>query len=225
MIQLSPATALASAKRIAGRPYRLAQRRLIRTLLEPDFAHNTITHRPLIELGVDAPGRMHYEPSAHTFLRRGLRRRVITPDDVFVDLGCGLGRVLHQAARHRFKRIIGVDISDRLVIQARENLRRSAGGHRCQKVQVACADLATWRVPDDVTYAYIYNAVTDDVFHGMLDQILDSLERRPRRLLLIYANPVMGDRVLATHRFTLVRTSRGLRRDKPGHTVKVFEGR
>jgi methylase of polypeptide subunit release factors len=42
--------------------------------------------------------------------------------DVFVDFGCGKGRVLYLACRHPFKEVIGVDLSPAVVEAARRNL-------------------------------------------------------------------------------------------------------
>jgi hypothetical protein len=42
---------------------------------------------PLEELGLAAPDRVHYKPAPW----RALPRRQVGPDDVFVDLGSGMG--------------------------------------------------------------------------------------------------------------------------------------
>ena len=60
--------------------------------------------------------------------------------DVFVDFGCGKGRVLFLAARYRFARIIGVELSERMAEQARRNLAREP------RVVVEVANAAAWPV-------------------------------------------------------------------------------
>ena len=67
---------------------------------------------------------MGYEPSPLLALRRGLRGRELRPDDVFLDLGCGKGRVLVDAVQLPFARVVGVELVPELVEQARANLAR-----------------------------------------------------------------------------------------------------
>src|SRR5215218_10190886 len=52
-------------------------------------------------------------------------RLEVSRDDVFVDLGCGKGRVLYMAARRPFKRVIGIEWSERFSRIARVNLDRN----------------------------------------------------------------------------------------------------
>ena len=48
--------------------------------------------------------------------------REIRPDDVFIDLGSGMGRMVLEAARYPFKRVIGVELVEQLHDLARANL-------------------------------------------------------------------------------------------------------
>jgi len=79
-----------------------------------------------------------------------------------------------------------------------------------------------WPLPDDVSYIYLFNPFWDETFKGMLDRVLESLDRRPRRLTLIYANPTCATELLATGRFKRLRTSRGPRRNSPAQRIDVF---
>ena len=57
------------------------------------------------------PDREIYVPSPWYVLPRALRYLGVSDHDTFVDFGCGKGRVVHQAARRPFRRVIGVEIS------------------------------------------------------------------------------------------------------------------
>src|SRR3712207_1940229 len=74
------------------------------------------------ELGIDDPKYNRYEASAWRWVPRALRGRKVGPDDVFVDLGSGKGRVVLAAARFPFKRVIGVEIAESLNEVARANV-------------------------------------------------------------------------------------------------------
>jgi SAM-dependent methyltransferase len=168
------------------------------------------------------PDRVWYEPSNWTHLRRMLKRRDVEPDDVFVDYGCGKGRILYQAARLPFKRVIGVEIAEDLAVVARANVKRVQDRLRCSDVEVITADAATWPVPDDVTVAYFYYPFVGDTFKRVIDNIVSSLERAPRRMRIIYAIPTMEDCILATGRFRIVK-SHSIRVGALPHRLTLYE--
>jgi SAM-dependent methyltransferase len=176
----------------------------------------------LEELGLAAPGRVQYQPSGYTWLWRGLRGMKIRSDDVFLDYGCGKGRVVVQAAaRYGFRKVIGVDISAELVSIARENVARARPRLRAREVELVVADAETWPLPDEVTHVYIYRSFKGELFEAVMGRVTESLRRNPRPLTLVYAYPEQDDVVLGTGCFRRVRTSRGVDK-RPHHSVNVY---
>jgi SAM-dependent methyltransferase len=165
----------------------------------------------LSELGLEHPDRQSYIPSAWWVLRWLLPVSDVNADDVLVEFGCGKGRIVLDAARrYQFSRVVGVELSPELSDVAR-SLVSSSGRLRCPDVRIETADATQFEIPDDVTFAYMFNPFTGDVFQSVLDNIVASLERAPRRLRLIYVNPICHDQVIATNRFRctrMVHTSR-----------------
>jgi SAM-dependent methyltransferase len=109
--------------------------------------------------------------------------------DVFVDIGCGKGRVLILAAQYPFRRVIGVEIARPLALAA---VRHVAGMRRtvCTNVTVWNGRASQFPIPGDATVLYLFNP-----FHGrelteVLQRVRRSLEASPRRLHLIVNNPV-----------------------------------
>jgi FkbM family methyltransferase len=151
-----------------------------------------------IELDHFEPDNVQYEPSGWSYLPRALRHLRPTPGDVFLDLGAGKGRVLYQAAKHPFGRVIGVEIAERLAAVARTNLQANAERLRCQDIEVVTGDAADYEIPDDVTYIYLFYPFVGQTFSRVLAHITDSLQRRPRTLRLIYASPRLEAEILAT---------------------------
>ncbi len=124
------------------------------------------------------------------------------PEDVLVDLGCGKGRVLVQVARrYPVRRVLGLEYAPALGACARDNLERTRRHHQAASFEVFTGDASTWPIPDDVTIVYLANPFVGDVLAGALERIIESWERRPRRLRLAYAAPLEHQRVLATGRF------------------------
>jgi hypothetical protein len=79
------------------------------------------------------------------------------------------------------------------------------------------ADVADYRVPDDVTVAYLYNPVVGEVFESVLEQLRHSVERRPRRIRILYITPEEVERltrvpgVVVTKRGTTAMITMGMR--------------
>jgi SAM-dependent methyltransferase len=168
-------------------------------------------HVDLEDLGLAGTDRIRYEPSGWLDLRRILRRGDVGPGDVFIDLGSGKGRVVLQAARYPFGRVIGVELSHELTRMARANLEATRQRLRCRDVELVTADMTQYAIPDDVTVAYLYNPVRGESFQAVVDQLIASVDRRPRTVRVIYRTPLEHGRLDATGRFRLMRVARGLR--------------
>ena len=58
------------------------------------------------------------------------------------------------------------------------------------KWTIVNADARQYRVPDDATVFYMATSVDSIVVGNVLDNILSSIQAAPRRIYLIYANPI-----------------------------------
>ena len=214
--------ALRDGKRRLGVLVRRVQRPLARVLFDRGRL-DTVEPVPSSELGHNEY-MVEYKPSGRFYLLRTIRRREIGPEDVFIDLGCGKGRMVYLAARYPFGRVIGIEINEGLSRIARENIERNRAKLRCPRVEIITADLAEYEIPDEVTYAYLYNPVTGPLFEAVLANLTASLDRNPRPLKLIYASPdePLRRALEETGRFRLVKRSRGLRLDLPPYLF-VYE--
>ncbi|MEU6073961.1 methyltransferase domain-containing protein [Micromonospora sp. NPDC047074] len=151
--------------------------------------------------------RRGYEPSEAWRLSRILPPAEVGPDDVFVDVGTGKGRVLLVAARrYRARRIIGVEVDPELLAVARRNVARLPAR---SGIELVGEDVSAWKIPPDATILYLFNPFVGRTFEEFLAGVLRSQADHPRRIRLVYANPVMHDAVLAAG-FRIVRTHRKL---------------
>jgi SAM-dependent methyltransferase len=157
-------------------------------------------------------------------LRRVLPRRSVTGDDVFLDIGSGMGRaVLEAAAAYPFARVIGVELVPELHEIAKQNMATTTRRLRCRNVELVCADAQEYRIPDDVTVVFMNNSVRGSIFVAALRQISASMHRRPRRMRLIYGNPLEHEAVLTTGEWRLVRTVMTGRSGFPYGATNVYE--
>jgi len=164
--------------------------------------YNHIETAELLELsdvGYEAPGCRNYEPSRRTLLRATLSQHDVSPDDVFADLGSGKGRIVLDAAMHYpFRRVIGVEFLPMLMAIAERNVRSFRGKLRCSDIELVTSDVRDWVPPDDLTIAYMFNAVREELLDAVVGNLIALVERRSRPLRLIYVNPRDHERVLAT---------------------------
>ncbi len=155
---------------------------------------------------------------------RALRYLGVSDRDTFLDFGCGKGRAVHQAARWPFRRVIGVEISPALAEAARTALAARRHQHRCRDVEIVVADATTYRVPDDLTVGYFYHPFGSDTFDVVVERIVESLDRNPRRVRLIYVVPPGWQPPdVASERFRLVKKQRRI--GVGPARVAIFESR
>jgi precorrin-6B methylase 2 len=204
---------------------RRAKNRLARVVFERGLT-DTGEEADLEEFGLDRPGRRRYEASGWSYLRRALRRYEVRPNDVFVDFGSGKGRVVWQAAHYPFARVVGVEISPQLNEVARRNIEGNLNRLTCRNVELITADASDYDVPDDMTVGYFFSPFDGEVFRTVIQNIIESMDRNPRPVTLIYANPVMDEELQATGRFEQVQVLKGIRPDVgKASWVRVYSSR
>jgi SAM-dependent methyltransferase len=107
-------------------------------------------------------------------------------EDVFVDFGSGKGRTILLAARHPFRRVIGVEFSQQLHEVASENVRTALTADRSRDVELILADATQWKVPADATVLFFFNPFDGEILAKVCANIQQSLAEAPRKLTIIY---------------------------------------
>ena len=170
---------------------------------------------------LEHPDRVGYTASPWWALRMLLPRSHETPSDVFVEFGCGKGRVVLDAARrYPFCRVVGVELAADLSNVAGQIVERERASLRCRDVRIVTADATDFRVPDDASYVYLYNPFNGMTFQRVRANIVESLDRAPRSLRVIYVNPVEHEALTADGRFRLVRR---VRLPRVGHGAAIYD--
>jgi SAM-dependent methyltransferase len=163
------------------------------------------------ELGIAAEGRERYIGIPWLMLPRILRRGTVCSNDVFLDIGCGMGRAILVAASYPFKRVVGVELSPLLTDIAQQNIELSKARLRCEDITIVNTDAVEYRVPDDVTVVFMFNPFQGAIFESVVHNILASHDRNPRRLRIVYVNPREERFLLSTGRVRTIRRVRGYR--------------
>lgn len=192
-------------------PYVWLRNGIANALFERRLGVRTSGEIDLEDLGIANNERVRYKPVGWLVLRRALPPSTVTADDVFLDIGAGKGRAVLLAAAYSFRRVIGVELSTQLVHIARDNLGRARARLRCKDVMIVNADAVQYEIPDDVTVVFTHNALLGASFAAVVQNVLNSYDRRPRSLRIVYVNPVEEPALLSTGRIRMIRRLRGFR--------------
>jgi SAM-dependent methyltransferase len=148
------------------------------------------------DLGFQCRDYNRYMPCGYYEFAQAMRLVRPQPSDVFLDIGSGLGRALILAAGYRYERVIGVELSQELAAQARDNVNRARKRLRCKDVEIIEADVCSFEIPRDVTVIFIYNSVTGGALRQVLEQIHHSFLIAPRPIRIVYHNTSESSAVL-----------------------------
>jgi len=135
---------------------------------------------------------MFHANSGGPLLEEVLKSLPIRETDAAIDLGCGKGGAILTMAKYPFCRVDGVDLSEPVIRIAQNNLRRM----RISKATIYPADASSFRDLDRYNYVYLYHPFPAVVMADVMRNIVDSLKRTPRKMTLIYRNPVFHSLVL-----------------------------
>ncbi|MFO0984147.1 MAG: methyltransferase domain-containing protein [Planctomycetota bacterium] len=165
----------------------LWQRRLRNRLIDRWLGIDTtgVIHGP--RPGTQFGDQLHYECLDYRLQRKYLAALRIGPQDVVIDVGCGLGRVLCACARMGAHECIGIEYDATLAAKARENARTLRGRRSPIAVRVGDAVEADY---SRGTVIWMFNPFGEQTMKRVLARIEQSLAAAPRTLRICYVNPV-----------------------------------
>jgi SAM-dependent methyltransferase len=148
-----------------------------------------------------SPERAHsYSDSGREDLQHVLFALNIQPTDAIVDFGSGKGGALIALADFPFSKITGVEISKELTEIAQKNLQKL----KISNVEIVCCDATDFTNIDEYNYIYFYNPFPCRIMNVVIRSLIDSLGRRPRKVTIIYLNPVCHNVILKENIFILI---------------------
>lgn len=141
------------------------------------------------ELGY-APDATGYDPISYANMDAILDSLTIdSKQDVFVDIGSGLGRAVFMAATRPFKKVIGIELNHDLYTSSVEQLERARPHLTCQDIELVEADATQWDMPADASVLFIWNSFLGDILHRVLQRIQAHHAQHQKPITLIYAIP------------------------------------
>lgn len=115
---------------------------------------------------------------------------------VVIDYGCGKGRALLVAGLYPFKKVIGLELCPELSSVAKKNIAVASSRLVCRNIDVLTQNATEFQLPQDSTVLHFYNPFQTNVLEKVIENIRKSLEKSPRELLILYANPFPFERLL-----------------------------
>lgn len=145
----------------------------------------------------------YYEPVRGGDFRDAMAHVDLDPhESSFMDLGSGRGRALLLAAESGYRRVIGVELDEKLMPQAQRNVDRWLSRHRYPsgdpEFLLLHDDAASVELPDGPTVVFLCNPFGEASLRQVLDRLVSSYQSSPRPLWLCYVNPQYG-RLLTEH--------------------------
>lgn len=172
-----------------------------------DVLHGTETSR-IVEIsemtvvGDHKERGVRYQPTRPGAFCKLLSELRIPPGQVFIDVGCGKGRVLMMASNLGFKKIIGVDFAGELCEIAHRNLavhlRKMVSA---PEVAIYCCDAGEYEFSENESVVYMFNPFDAVVLQKALTRLTESLRRTPRKIWFIYHFPRWSEVVESTGLF------------------------
>lgn len=121
----------------------------------------------------------------------------LSNDDIkgnaFLDAGCGRGRVMAMAAWHGFKKVYGFDISPRLCNEAIQNMDILQPSYPDTEFEAQCIDARHITIEANISVIFLFNPFDKKIMKDFIERVLESLDKNPRNLKILYANPECRD--------------------------------
>ncbi|MFM2359786.1 MAG: hypothetical protein RLY16_1779 [Bacteroidota bacterium] len=140
--------------------------------------------------GIDIAHATIYMPASYHLLEDSFKRIPATEKKHLLDIGCGRGRIVCVALYHQFKQVTGIDFSANLCKAANQNLQRVQQKLLSPSAEIICADATNYVIPDNVTTITLFNPFDEFVLRKVAAQIEASYQRMPRKIFIIYINPL-----------------------------------
>ncbi len=128
-----------------------------------------------------------YVPTPFLLLQRIMDYVKPGGEDIFLDFGCGKGRVVFFASMWKLKKVIGVELNQERFEAAQRNLAH----FKLNKtpIELVNADAVHYRVKDETIF-FLFDPFGRETLRKVIQSIGDSLRENARPVRIIYYHPV-----------------------------------
>ncbi len=134
-----------------------------------------------------------YMPASYDLLEQLFALPQIQSCTHLLDVGCGKGRILCVGATQGFNNVNGVEFSKSFCIHARKNLEIIKQSKPLLKYDIALNDAFYYEIPREVDCIFFFNPFDEIIMSGVAENISISLANSPRKMIIVYLNPLHKD--------------------------------
>ncbi len=156
--------------------------------------------------GIDISHATMYMPASYGLLNDFFQQIKATH---LVDMGCGKGRTLCVAAHHGIHKLSGIDFNGALCRSAEINLAHTKKLVPQIHFKIVHNDAFYYDIPDDADCIFLFNPFDEVIMSGVVNNIMESINRKPRVISVIYFNPLHKE-LFTKEKFTQVYHARKL---------------
>lgn len=122
---------------------------------------------------------------------KSIKKAKIKPENSHViDIGCGSGKILAAAISKGFRKVSGIDLDKEGLKNATIACTEINKRYRKTEFEIINADAARFVIPDSVNVIFMFNPFGERTMQEVIKNIKRSFELSPRRICIIYQNPV-----------------------------------
>lgn len=131
-----------------------------------------------------------YMPASFDLLELCFEKIDLKKSRHFLDIGCGMGRTIVVAAYFGAKKITGIDVAKNLIAEAKKNI--AILQNQMPDLDISCQlqNAYYYEIKDDVDVIFLFNPFDEYVMEAVVENILESLERKKRKINIVYLNPM-----------------------------------
>jgi SAM-dependent methyltransferase len=140
--------------------------------------------------GIDIEHATIYMPVSYDVLEDVFAAARIQQFHHLLDIGSGKGRALCVAAHAGVQELTGIDISKEFCALSKKNLDYTASLYPSIQFNIHNTDAFYFEIPVNVDCIFLFNPFDDVIMSAVLEKIEESLHTNPRKMTIIYANPI-----------------------------------
>lgn len=126
-----------------------------------------------------------FETISHYTIEKVIRQTQLKEEDTAFVLGCGKGRAVCHLARRNLHKVVGIEISSKLVSMAQENVQKLRG--RRAPVEICNADVASADLSKGNIF-FMFNPFGAETLKQVIENIQNSHDISRSRIIIIYVN-------------------------------------
>jgi precorrin-6B methylase 2 len=143
----------------------------------------------------DSTWQSDYVPTSYKDIFILLKQAGLDKNSVIIDFGCGLGRVSFAAAYLNAKQSIGVEFDEGLFLAAESNKAKSKFKNKTIFVH---QDASFFSIPNEANIFFFFNPFGFGTMEEVIKRIEQSIQTSPRRIVIIYSNPLFQNALKAS---------------------------